>query len=63
MKRDGFTNHAHVRAQQRGIPPLIDQCLDQFGREEHDGHGGVLLYLDKRSLREMEQVMGREVAS
>ena len=36
------TRHAEFRAQQRGIPPIIDQLLDLYGHEEHDGHGGVI---------------------
>jgi hypothetical protein len=33
--------HTTVRAQQRGIPPLIDQLLEAYGQEQHDGHGAV----------------------
>lgn len=54
------TRHALARAQQRGIPPLIDQILEQYGQEQYDGHGGIVLYLDKRSIRQMERDMGRE---
>lgn len=39
------TAHAQKRAQQRGIPPLIDELLDLYGREQHDGRGGVILFL------------------
>lgn len=54
------TNHALSRAQQRGIPPFIDQLLDLYGHEQYDGHGGLILYLDKKSIRQMERDMGRE---
>lgn len=54
------SRHAEVRAQQRGIPPLIDQLLDLYGCEQYDGHGGIVLYLDKLSIRRMERDMGRE---
>lgn len=54
------TNHSRIRAQQRGIPPLIDQIHDAYGRESYDGHGCVVVYLDKTSLRRMEKDMGRE---
>lgn len=54
------TQHAMVRSQQRGIPPFIDQILDLYGHEQYDGHGGVILYLDKNSIRCMERDMGRE---
>jgi hypothetical protein len=53
------TKHAEVRAQQRGIPPMIDQLLDLYGQEAYDGHGAVTLYLDKTSIRNMERDMGR----
>jgi hypothetical protein len=51
--------HAAVRAQQRCIPPLIDQWLDQFGEERYDGHGGVLRFFSHASIRAMEQAFGR----
>lgn len=57
------SKHAVIRAQQRGIPPFIDQLLDLYGREQYDGHGGVVLYLDKDSIRRMERDMGREPVS
>lgn len=53
------TRHAELRAQQRGIPPIIDQWLDLYGQEEHDGYGGVIVYLNKASIRHIEQDMGR----
>jgi len=52
------THHAQVRAQQRGIPPLVDELLERYGHEEHDGHGAVMLFLDKRSIRAMERDLG-----
>lgn len=55
-----MSKHAGIRAQQRGIPPFIDQLLDLYGREQYDGYGGVILYLDKGSIRQMERDMGRE---
>ena len=53
------TRHAHTRAQQRGVPPLIDQWLDAYGEEEYDGHGGIVRYFSSRSLRAMERDFGR----
>lgn len=57
------TKHSDSRAQQRGIPRFIDRCLEDFGREHYDGHGGVVLVLDKRSLRDMERAFGRQIVS
>ncbi len=52
------TIHADVRAQQRGIPPMIDELLDRYGSEEHDHHGCVQVFFDKRSKRRMQQELG-----
>ena len=30
------TRHALTRAQQRGVPPLIDLWLDAYGEEEYE---------------------------
>jgi hypothetical protein len=53
-------SHAMVRAQQRGIPPLILEWLDEFGEELYDGHGGVRRFFTKRSVRALERAFGRE---
>lgn len=53
------TQHAVVRGQQRGIPPLVDQLLDLYGQEEYDGRGAVILYLTKAGIRQMERDLGR----
>lgn len=55
--------HTKTRAQQRGIPPLIDQILETYGQEQHDGHGAVILYLTKTSRRRMERDMGRRLVA
>jgi hypothetical protein len=57
------TKHAAVRAQQRGIPPLLDDLLDRYGQEEYDGHGAIVRYLDKDSIKMMERDMGRRPVS
>jgi hypothetical protein len=57
------TKHAVIRAQQRGIPPLVDQLLDLYGQEQHDGHGAVVFYLNKASFRNMERDLGRHPVS
>jgi hypothetical protein len=57
------TRHADVRAQQRGIPPMIEQLLDLYGQEEHDGRGAITLYLNKNSIRNMKRDLGHRVVS
>lgn len=53
------TLHAARRGQQRGIPPLVDHWLSQFGEEQYDGHGGVVRYFSRRSIRHLERAIGR----
>lgn len=50
-----YSAHARQRAKERCIPPLIDEWLDRFGEEVHDGNGAVKLYFSKRSIRAMER--------
>ena len=50
--------HALSRAQQRCIPPLILQWLDQFGEELYDGHGAIIRYFSRASRRAMERQFG-----
>ena len=51
--------HASTRAKQRGVPPLIDQWLSQFGEETYDGRGGVIRHFSRASIRDMERAFGR----
>ena len=53
------TLHATVRAQQRGIPPLIQNWLIDYGAEQFDGHGGVVRYFSNNCLRKMERELGK----
>ena len=55
-----ITQHAQLRMQQRAIPPLVEQLLDEFGEQRFDGHGGVIYYFSKKSRRRMEREMGRD---
>jgi len=54
------TQHANIRAQQRGIPPLIQNWLLDYGQENFDGHGAIVRYFTKASIRKMERELGRE---
>ena len=58
-----MTAHAKLRSQQRGIPLLIDQWLDQYGEEEYDGHGGVIRFFSKASRRAIEKDNGRMITA
>ncbi len=50
--------HAAIRAQQRGIPPLIHAWLSDYGEEIHDGRGAVIRYFSRRSVRKLEKDVG-----
>ena len=53
------SRHANYRAQQRGIPPLIEQWLDAYGEEDYDGNGACRVFFSKKSIRKMERDFGR----
>jgi hypothetical protein len=52
------SHHAQVRAQQRGVPPLVMHWLLDYGEEAFDGHGGVVRYFSPRSVRQLERDVG-----
>ena len=54
-----YTNHAATRSQQRGIPPLINNWLLDYGHEIYDGRGGVIRCFTHTSIRAMERDIGR----
>ena len=54
-----YSHHAEVRAQQRGIPPLINTWLIDYGDEVFDGHGGLIRYFTQQSIRRMERELGK----
>lgn len=55
------TTHFTIRSQQRGIPPLISDLLEEFGDEEHVGNGCRLCYFSRRSLRSMRSALGSAI--
>jgi hypothetical protein len=54
-----ITSHALKRQQQRGVPNLVLEWLERFGREQHDHHGAVIYYFDKQARRQLERYFGR----
>lgn len=54
-----MTKHASIRAQQRGIPPLIDLWLDQYGEEVYQDNGSIIRLFNRSSIRSMERDFGR----
>ena len=55
------TNHASTRQQQRGIPQLIVELVRTYGSRQYDHHGGVIRYLDKKSKKSVERVVGSQI--
>ena len=53
-----LSNHAALRQQQRGVPPLITNWLVNYGDKHYDGHGGVVCYFSKRCIRRLEREVG-----
>jgi len=60
MSGPGATAHASSRMQQRGLPPLVLDWLQAYGRELHDHRGATILHFDKRARRRLERAVGRE---
>lgn len=46
--------HARARMQQRGIGADALDLLLSYGKEAHDHHGAVILYMDKAAQKRLE---------
>ena len=55
-----LTKHAQIRCQQRGIPPLICEWLQQFGAEVR-AHGATKRFFDRESRKQLASAFGAEV--
>jgi len=53
-----MTQHASVRVQQRGIPPLLIDLLLDFGTSEPSGDGTSRLFFDKIARRRVTAYAG-----
>ncbi len=59
----GITAHAAARARQRAIPAFLIDLLRRYGREQHDGRGGVILFFDRAARERVRaQAEARELA-
>jgi hypothetical protein len=52
-----LTYHAAKRMQQRGISERVLPLLFEYGEEEYDHHGTMMLYFNKRSRQRLAKVM------
>lgn len=57
------TNHAAIRQQPRGIPPLIMEWLRSYGTNIYDHHGAEILYFDKHSRKALAKAVGDEIVT
>lgn len=54
------TYHGRLRMRQRCVPPVVLQWLDEFGAEQYDGFGGIVMYFDHASVDRMARKFGRQ---
>lgn len=54
-----LTHHAHKRAQQRSIPPIMLNLLLNFGKSEPAGGGASKMYFDKAARRRVKAYTGQ----
>jgi hypothetical protein len=59
--KSALTIHADVRAQQRGISPLVVDLLLQFGKREHDHAGAEIVFFDRRAKKDVESYTGGSI--
>ena len=52
------SRHAETRMQQRAVPPLVVNWLQQYGEEKHDHRGAVIRYFSKQSKRALQRDIG-----
>jgi len=52
-----YSKHGTVRAQQRGIPPIIVDWLIKYGQVSRR-HGADVYYFDKHSRKELKSDLG-----
>jgi hypothetical protein len=53
-----YSDHARVRMQQRGVPPLIVEWLLQYGAQVYDHRGARIRYFDKKSRKRIRRAVG-----
>lgn len=52
------SNHAQVRSQQRGVPPIIVDLLMQFGARISAGQGTEICYFDRKAKKHVNAYSG-----
>ena len=57
-----LTQHAAVRAQQRGISPLIVDLLVRFGARQKSGDGTEMCYFDRHARKALGSYVGGAIS-
>lgn len=57
MFNASITQHAVKRMQQRGIPERVLPLLFEYGEEEYDHHGTMMLYFNKRARQRLVKAL------
>lgn len=52
------TQHARVRMQQRGVPPVIVEWLLEYGATVYEGRGAHVRYFDKHARQRIRREKG-----
>jgi hypothetical protein len=60
MNPTTLSHHGSTRCQQRGLSPLVTDCLLEFGEDVYDHNGCVIRHFMKKSLRKIERAWGKE---
>ena len=55
-----ISNHAFRRMQKRSVPPIVIDWLHDYGREQYDGRGAVILYFDRAAKARLENACGHQ---
>lgn len=56
-----LTEHAQIRAQQRGIPPLLMQWLIEYGAEAKAPGGATRRFFDKAARKRLAKAVGVQI--
>ena len=56
-----FTKHAHKRAQQRAIPPLIEDLLLLYGDHKYEPGNKEIYFFSKKSKKRMARDLGTPI--
>jgi hypothetical protein len=62
QREERFTRHAKQRAQQRAISLAAVPLIKAYGRQEHDGRGGMHYLMTHDAVERLARVVGHSAA-